>query len=264
VFFGNPTQLGGYVGAQVGPVIAQQLVAAGLPAAAAQALAAGIAPSIATGVASRFAPAPLGVVTFDDPKADATTVLATYRSLNRPIYVSGIDLASDVVVTDQLSLNGTWSWLSRNVWGQIPGGNGLPFMSNSPRNQFSAGARWDDQRFNFGIDSRVRYASSYPVNSAVYATDIAFAIPPGNPGAVPNAAGGGVGRCSPPAAGFYCYEPVPVNAQLDLGVSKRFMVGGQRALFAVNVQNLLDREVRSFPGVAQMGRLVMTRLQYTF
>jgi iron complex outermembrane receptor protein len=264
VFFGNPTQLGGYVGAQVGPVIAQQLVAAGLPAAAAQALAAGIAPSIATGVASRFAPAPLGVVTFDDPKADATTVLATYRSLNRPIYVSGIDLASDVVVTDQLSLNGTWSWLSRNVWGQIPGGNGLPFMSNSPRNQFSAGARWDDQRFNFGIDSRVRYASSYPVNSAVYATDIAFAIPPGNPGAVPNAVGGGVGRCSPPAAGFYCYEPVPVNAQLDLGVSKRFMVGGQRALFAVNVQNLLDREVRSFPGVAQMGRLVMTRLQYTF
>ena len=79
-----------------------------------------------------------------------------------------------------------------------------------------------------------------------------------------NATGGGVGRCSPPPAGFYCYEPVPVNAQLDLGVSKRFDIGGQRALFAVNVQNLLDREVRSFPGVAQMGRLVMTRLQYTF
>jgi iron complex outermembrane receptor protein len=263
VFFGNPTQLGTYVGTQIGPVIAQQLVAAGLPAAAAQQLAAGIAPAVATGIVTRIAPAPLGVVTFDDPKSSPNTILATYRSLNRPIYVSGVDLATDFVVTDQLTLMGTGSWLSRNVWNQIPGGNGLPFMSNSPRTQFSAGARWDDTRYNFGLETRMRYASSYPVNSAVYATGIAFAIPAGNPGFVAGAQGG-VGRCNPAPAGTYCYEPVPVNAQLDVGVHKRFQIGAQRALFSINVQNVLDRRVRSFPGVAETGRLAMTRLQYTF
>ncbi len=263
VFFGNPTQLGGYVGAQIGPVIAQQLIAAGIPAASAQALAAGIAPAVATGIVQRIAPAPLGVVTFDDPKADATTVLATYRSLNRPIYVSGVDLATDFVVTDRLTLTGTGSWLSRNVWNNIPGGNGLPFMSNSPRMNFSAGGRWDDTHRGYSFDTRVRYASSYPVNSAVYATNIAFTIPAGNPGFVAGATGG-VGRCNPAPAGTYCYEPVPVNAQWDLGFTKRFDFGGQRALWSVNVQNVLDREVRTFPGVAATGRLAMTRLQYSF
>jgi outer membrane receptor for ferrienterochelin and colicins len=263
IFFGNPTTLGGYVGAQAGPVIVQQLVAAGLPAAAAQALAGGIAPALATGIVQRIAPAPLGVVTFDDPKASANTILATYRTLNRPIYVSGVDVATDLVVTNRLTLLGTGSWLSRNVWNDIPGGNGLPYMSNSPRAQFSLGGRWDDARLNYNIETRMRYASSYPVNSAVYATDVAFLIPPGNPGYVAGATGG-VGRCNPAPAGTYCYEPVPVSAELDLGFTKRFDIGGRRALWSINVQNLLDRNVRSFPGVAERGRLAMTRLQYVF
>jgi hypothetical protein len=42
------------------------------------------------------------------------------------------------------------------------------------------------------------------------------------------------------------------------------MLGGRNALWALNVTNLLNNERPTFAGVPAIGRLAITRLQYSF
>ncbi len=63
---------------------------------------------------------------------------------------------------------------------------------------------------------------------------------------------------------MFCYDGVPEIFQLDLQVAKTFDVAGKRLLWSINAQNVLDNKVRTFPGTPELGRLVMTRLQYSF
>src|SRR5690606_1182983 len=99
------------------------------------------------------------------------------------------------------------------------------------------------------------------------ATNTAFPIAAGNEGAsaqpVPNTALG-YDKCSPPAAGTFCYEDVPDAFIIDAQFTKRFDLGNQRLNWSVNVSNLLDNRLRTFPGMPEIGRMAMTRIQYTF
>jgi outer membrane receptor protein involved in Fe transport len=40
--------------------------------------------------------------------------------------------------------------------------------------------------------------------------------------------------------------------------------GKQKLAWTVNASNLFDNRVRTFPGVPEIGRMIMTRLQYSF
>jgi len=179
--------------------------------------------------------------------------------------VRGLDLAADVVATDQVTFDIAYSYQSQNVFPGIAGGNGSPLMSNSPNSRGSAGVRYRNDNNGIGVELRTRYNESYPVNSGVYATNVAFPIAAGQPGApTTTPTGTGFGRCSPAATGTFCYENVPEAVTFDAQVSKRFNVGSQRLLWSLNATNLFDNRVRTFPGVPEIGRLVMTRLQYSF
>ena len=59
------------------------------------------------------------------------------------------------------------------------------------------------------------------------------------------------------------YPGVPVNALLDLGFSWRLPVAAS-VRWSLNATNVLNNEVATFVGTPKIGRLVMTRLQYTF
>jgi len=104
------------------------------------------------------------------------------------------------------------------------------------------------------------------VNSGGYATNVAFPIAQGQPGAVPSVASGGLGygKCNPVAVGAFCYQAVPTAFQLDGQVSRKFDLGRQRFMISVNGTNILNNKVATFAGTPQIGRLLMTRLQYTF
>ena len=159
----------------------------------------------------------------------------------------------------------TYSYQSKNVFEGIAGGNGAALMSNSPNSRGSVGFRYRNEQNGMGFEMRTRYNEAYPVNSGVYATNVAFPIAAGQVGAptsTPTATG--FGKCSPAAAGTFCYENVPEAVTFDAQVSKRFNVGSQRLLWSVNATNLFDNRVRTFPGVPEIGRLIMTRLQYSF
>ena len=59
------------------------------------------------------------------------------------------------------------------------------------------------------------------------------------------------------------YPSVPVNAFLDAGASYRFRTA-RGVRLSVNATNILDNRGQSFVGVPDIGRLVITRLQYSF
>jgi len=264
VFFGNPQQLGGYLGTQIGGYLVPALIQSGFTQAQAVALAGQLAPALAGGLTPSVAAAPLGVVTFDDANAPANVVYATYFNVNKKIWVRGLDIATDVVATDRLTFDVAYSWQSRNVFNGVNGGNGAPLMSNSPNSRGSIGGRYRNDDNGVGFEMRTRYNESYPVNSGVYATNVAFPIAAGQPGATATPAAGGFNRCNPAPAGTFCYENVPEAFVFDAQVSKRFDIGAQKLVWSINAQNMFDNKVRTFPGVPEIGRLIMTRLQYTF
>ncbi|MEO7520912.1 MAG: TonB-dependent receptor [Gemmatimonas sp.] len=265
VFFGDTTQLQTYIRGQASTFLTGALQsAAGLPAANAAALAAAIGGSLGPSLGRQLAPAPLGVVTLNNASAPANAVYATYFNVNKKIWVRGLDLATDVVATDRLTLEVNYSWQSRNVFTGVNGGNGAPLMSNSPNSRGSVGGRYRNERNGIGVELRARYSESYPVNSGVYATNVAFPIAAGQPGASATPVVGGFNRCNPAPAGTFCYENVPEAVVFDAQLTKRFDVGAQRLTLSVNATNLFDNPIRTVPGVPEIRRLIMSRLQYTF
>ncbi|AMW05065.1 TonB-dependent receptor [Gemmatimonas phototrophica] len=257
VFFGNPQQLGGYMGQQLGAFFASQPL--GLSLQQIQALAGGVATALTPSVAAL----PVGVVTFANQPSAANAIYATYLTSAGKIWVRGVDMAVDVSATDRVTLDLAYSWQSRNVFQGIDGGNNQPLMSNSPMSRGSLGMRYKNDDNGLGFDLRGRYAEAYPVNSGVYATNVAYALAAGQTGAAANASGG-ANRCSPAPAGTFCYENVPEQFLVDAQVSKRFDLGGQRLMWSLNATNMFDNRVRTFPGVPEIGRMIMTRIQYSF
>lgn len=258
VFFGNPQQVGGYLGQQIGAFLASQPL--GLQPAQIQALAGGLASALTPNVAAL----PVGVVTFANQPTAPNAVYATYLTSAGKIWVRGVDMALDVSATDRITLDMAYSYQSRNVFQGINGGNSLPLMSNSPGSRGSLGVRYKNEDNGIGMDVRGRYSESYPVNSGVYATGVTFPIAAGQPGASATPAQGGVGRCSPAPTGNFCYEEVPEAFIMDAQISKRFNLGAQKLMWSLNATNLFNNKVRTFPGVPEIGRMIMTRIQYTF
>ncbi|MEQ1692521.1 MAG: hypothetical protein ABMA00_14625, partial [Gemmatimonas sp.] len=259
VWFGNPTQLGGYIGGRLGESLGPNLAALGLSAAQINALVTGIAGALTTSLA----PAPLGVVTFNDPNTSATNIYATYQKVDKKLWVKGVDLALDVVATERLTFDAAISYQNQNVWKNIIIG-GIPFMSNSPQSRGSLGARYRNEGNGVGFELRTRYNEAYPVSSGVYATNTAFALAAGQPGQVTPANGTtGFGKC-PAAAGTFCYGDVAEAFTFDAQFTKRFDIGAQKVMWSVNATNLFDNRVRTFPGAPEIGRMIMSRLQYSF
>ena len=157
-----------------------------------------------------------------------------------------------------------YSYSNKNVFEGVDGGNGAPLMSNSPKNRGSVGARYSTNGNGFGGELRVRYTDAFPVNSGVYATNVAFPIAAGQPGAIATTPTIGYNKCNPVAVGAFCYNNVPTAFQLDGQVSKRFDLGRQRFMISLSGTNILNNKTATFAGTPEIGRLLLTRLQYTF
>jgi iron complex outermembrane receptor protein len=259
VFFGNPQQLGGYLGAQLGANLGPQLAGLGLTPAQINAIVSGVAGALTPSVASL----PVGVVTFANGNSAPNAVYATYFTSASKIWVRGLDLATSVAATDRITADLAYSYQSRNVFQGVNGGNGLPLMSNAPNSRGSLGMAYRNDDNGLGFELRTRYNEAYPVNSGVYASNFAFPIAAGQTGATPTASGG-PGRCSPAPAGTFCYENVPEAFTMDAQVTKRFNLGENKLMWSLNAQNMFDNRIRTFPGAPEIGRMVMTRIQYSF
>ena len=235
--FMDPTTLGGYMQ----PRIAAILQGAGFPAAQANAT----ATTVATGLATNFAPVPMGTVTFNNARlAPGADVLATYRRLDKEVELWGSDLSVDFIVNDAMTLTGTYGYASTVVFDEVVDQRNAPFTLNAPGHKASLTARYSHMR-GWGGEVRGRYMDGFPVNSGVYSSYGTFASP--NVGGSP-----------------YTYAPVPVNMLVDAGLNYRFTLNGRNALWALNVTNALNNARPTFAGVPEIGRMAVTRVQYSF
>ncbi|MBK6488872.1 MAG: TonB-dependent receptor [Gemmatimonadetes bacterium] len=244
IFFNGP-QLGAYLG----PNIAQILIGAGLSPQAAAGAAAQIAAQIATTAASL----PVGIVQFDNNTfANGTDVYATYTSAtDTELTVKGVDVAVDYVASDFVTLAGTYSWVSDLIFNEVVSSNQSPLMLNAPDSKASFAIKIRDEPNKYGMELRWRHMSAYPVNSGVYASGTDINDRP-------------IRFQRPGSTAFYVYDGVPTSNLFDIGFNYRLPFGEKQMLWSINGTNILDEKIRSFPGSPQIGRMVVTRLQYSF
>ncbi len=191
--------------------------------------AAGLGPAAgptATAVASGLTRIPLGTVVPDHALADKPDLLFIYRNVAGTTKVHGADMSFDLFLTDKWAVLGTYSWVSDVLFPTPPGIEQITL--NAADNKASLTARFHDRDRGFRGELRGRYVNTFPVNDGVW-----------------------IGK-------------VPVNAMLDAGITFGVPGTGGKALFSLNATNLLDEKRRSYVGVPEIGRLVMSRIQYTF
>jgi iron complex outermembrane receptor protein len=226
----DPTKLGTYLATQ----ITQELIAQGAPPAVAQAQ----ATLIATGFTQVMAKVPVGVAAFTSPLYTQPYLVFSYQNSPGYINVHGFDVAADFLLEQGWSISTTYSNLNKNVFTDAPGATvANPLAANTPKHRATATLRYDSQQHGYGVEVRGRYADAFPVNSGVFNSY----------------------NVGTPVA----YPPVPVNAFLDAGFSWVLPVSGSPR-WSLNGTNLLDNRVASFVGVPKIGRMLMTRIAYTY
>lgn len=195
-------------------------------AATAAAVAASVAPALA-GISgsSTVTGVPLGVVNFDHPMSAASDVIVTYRNFGK-LTVWGTDFGAELLIGDRFSLAGTLSYVNKDFFPRSEIGGVQDISLNAPRSKGSIAWRFNDEPMGLSAELRMRAVASFPVYSFINGDITSYQL-------------------------------------LDGGFSFRpaLLRGG---LWAINATNLLDKEHTEFVGGGQIGRLVMTRLQFTF
>jgi len=195
-------------------------------AATAAAIAASVAPALA-GISgsSTVTGVPLGVVNFDHPLSAASDVIVTYRNFGK-LTVWGTDFGAEWLIDDRFSLEGTLSYVNKDFFPRSEIGGVQDISLNAPRSKGSIAWRFNDEPKGLSAELRFRGVASFPVYSFINGAITSYQL-------------------------------------VDAGFSFRpAMLGG--ALWAINGTNLLDKKHTEFVGGGQIGRLVMTRMQFTF
>ena len=211
----------------VGPLIVETPTAhfAG-PQLAGYLIANGVAPAQAAAITPLIAGTPIGVVTPDNPLTQAPELILTYRNFGNLDRWGG-DLAFDVLMTDRVSLTGSYSFVNKNFFPRSEVGGVSDVALNAPKSKGTLGIAYREQPTGFTVDLRGRYTDEFPMNSGVF-----------------------VGT-------------VESYTVVDASVAYRFPFA-QNTILAVNVQNLLGNKHREFIGAPEIGRLILSQLQVTF
>ncbi len=215
------------LGAYIGGILAAQAGLGRVPAAA-------VAP-LATALTTSLAQVPVGTIMLETPGispdlglTNLSDLVFTYRNVDELITLYGADMAIDYDATDRITLMGTAGWIGKTEFANIPSGVG-PLRINAPQQKGTLAMRYRDEGRGLSGEVRGRYTSAFKVNSGVYVGD------------------------------------VPVNALLDASVTYRPSGAiGRNLTLSLSATNLLNDKVPTFIGVPAVGRLILSRMQYSF
>lgn len=153
--------------------------------------------------------------------------LLAYRNFGNISYW-GIDLSTQLLLSDQFTLFGSLSLVSDDLFDEDEldeAGTGLELALNAPRFKAKGGA---DVRLTngFSVNASARYVEGFPVRSGPYVGDL---------------------------ESYFL---------VDLGAG--YAIPGTGMRLDVLAQNILDNEHREFIGAPKMGRFGTARLTYSF
>jgi iron complex outermembrane receptor protein len=220
--FMDAASLGTYIGTQLA-----QLVAAGaLTAAQAQALAPTIAGALGGVSGSTTAKGvPLGVVNFQEPLSAGADVILAYRNFGN-MNVWGSDLGASLLLTDQFSVAGTYSYVNKNLFPRSEVGGVQDISLNAPANKHSVTLNYRDEGLGWGAELRERHVDAFEALAFISAHIKQYTL-------------------------------------MDAGVNYR-PPSMRNLLIAVNGTNLFNKRHQEFAQGGLIGRLIITRLQVSF
>ncbi len=154
---------------------------------------------------------------------DPTAVLLTYRNFG-DVTLYGVDLALGYYPTDQLTVTGSYSFVSDDFWPNLANVDDVAL--NAPKHKFKIGSAYDMPSLGLRVGANVRHNGSFPMKSGVYVGD--------------------------------------VDAYTLLDLQAKYALPYEGLSLLVNVDNALDNAYRAFVGAPEVGRLVYAQLGLDF
>ena len=169
---------------------------------------------------------PIGVAVPDNQLTLAPELVLTYRNFG-DLKRWGADAAFEVIATDQVSVNGSYSWVNKNFFPRSEVGGLSDIALNAPANKASLGVVYREQPTGLTADVRGRWIEGFPMNSGEF-----------------------VGH-------------VDSYAIADATLAYRLPFA-ENTIVSLNVQNLFDKRHQEFVGAPELGRLILSQVQVTF
>ena len=182
-----------------------------------------MSPGTADALAQAMTQIPLGTVT-PEQALDPSDVILAVRNFGT-VALWGADFSVGAELSDRVSLAGTFSWVSRDLFSNLDGIQDLAL--NAPARKGTVSAAYRDPIRGLTGEVRLRSAASFPVLSGVYAGEVES------------------------------YD------LLDIGVGVR-LSRTPNATLAVTAENILDRRHQEFLGAPRIGRLILARIGAQF
>ncbi|MGE0551794.1 MAG: TonB-dependent receptor [Gemmatimonadales bacterium] len=181
---------------------------------------------------------PLATVVPNDgrPLTDRSDIFLTYRNFGT-VDVFGADFAFDYFFNDRFSVAATASLVNKDFFTAEEVGGPTDIALNASKTRGSAALRYNDAAAGWGAEGRVRYVKGFPVNSGVYVS------PQNSDGS---------------------FVPTDSYAVVDLLGTWRPPIGIRNMLLSLSVNNLFNKGYTTFVGVPTLGRLIMSKVSYTF
>src|SRR5690606_37371201 len=194
-----------------------------------------LATGIVQGAGGRpgLAAIPLGVISSPQINATGAQLLATYTNVPETLELWGIDLAFQALLTNAWSVTLTGSLVSDDHFESDQVGI---VTLNAPRKKGAVALEYRSEHRGINGEIRARYNDSFPVKSGVYEATACLE--------------------GEAATGLPCVDSYTL---LDLTLGYRFRRAPGLGV-QLTVQNVLDEDYRSFPGVPEVGRLALLRL----
>jgi iron complex outermembrane receptor protein len=145
----------------------------------------------------------------------------------------------DMVVGDHLSLAGSYSWVNKDYFSAADAGGPTAVALNASKSKGSLTVGWRDDPNGWSLEGRFRALKGFPVNSGVYVSS----VDPNDPTKL---------------------LPIDSYGVVDFQATWKPPVGSRNLLISINGQNLFNKHYAQFVGVPRLGRLVLTKLTYTF
>lgn len=233
---------GSFLAANFAPALVQALMTkygpAGMTVAQATAIATGATQAVTGGMAGLsgdkvLTGVPLGTVVPDSPLTQNSDVFLTYRNFGS-VELWGGDISATYLIGDRWSMAGAYSYVNKDYFTAEEAGGPTDVALNAPQHKAALSVQYAEGVTGFAAEARSRFVTGFPVNSGVYTTALL-------------------------ADGTR--EDINDYATVDLTASYRFRWG---LMASASIQNLLNTNYQTFAGLPYLGRLVMTRLTYTF
>jgi outer membrane receptor protein involved in Fe transport len=191
----------------------------------------------AQAIIAGLASVPLGVIGAEEMHVTGAQLLATYTNVGDELDLWGVDLSGEAILTDTWSLAATASFVNEDA---IETAQGLTVTLNAPKTKGSTSLRYRSEASGISGEARVRYNEGFPAISGVYEGTACLE--------------------GAPSSALPCVESATL---VDLNLEYRLPTFAGASV-ALSVQNLLDEDYVSFPGVPAVGRMALLRLKYSF